>query len=422
VYAVIGAGAGGLCAARWLTEQGIPCEVLERNPGLGGIWDIRFPGSPMYESAHFISSRTLSGFRDLPMPESYPDYPSHALVLAYLRDYAEHHRLLPLVRFGSAVRGARPEGGAWLLETDGETRQYDGLVLATGQQWLPKLPDIPGRFEGEVYHSSAYHSARQLDGKRVLVVGGGNSGCDIAADAGSAGSRAFLSLRRGYWFIPKHVFGTPADVFGAKGPHLPHWIEQPLLQGLLRLLVGDLTRLGLPAPDHRLFETHPVLNSQILHSLSHGDVTVKGDVKEFRGRHAVFADGSEEELDVVIFATGYRKAFPVLPEGLHREGDVSQLFLNLCHRAHPNLFVVGFFETDGGAFPLIDLQAELVAKLVAARTRAPEKAARFDWHLKGPAPDFSDGVRFLEVERMRTYVRTYPYTRYLMARIRELTT
>ena len=421
MHGVIGAGPGGLCAARWLEAQGIPCEVLERNPDLGGIWDIRFPGSPMYESAHFISSRTLSGFRDFPMPESYPDYPGHRQVLAYLHAYAERHRLAALLRLGVSVQSARPEGEAWLVElAGGATRSYAGLVVATGGQWLPKLPRIAGAFEGEAYHSSAYRSARQLDGKRVLVVGGGNSGCDIAVDAGSAGSKAFLSVRRGYWFIPKHVFGVPADVFGSRGPHLPHWIEQPLLQALLRLLVGDVRRLGLPAPDHRLFETHPVLNSQILHSLSHGDVVMKPDLKELRGRRAFFADGSEEELDVVIFATGYRRAFPILPESVHREGDVSALFLNLCHRAHPNLFVVGFFETDGGAFPLIDLQCELLAKLIRARAAAPEKAARFDWHLRGPAPDFSDGVRFLEVDRMRNYVRTYPYSQYLNARIDEL--
>lgn len=421
VYAIIGAGPGGLCAARWLQAQGLPCEVLERNPGLGGIWDVRFPGSPMYESAHFISSRTLSGFADFPMPEGYPDYPSHRQVLAYLHSYAERHRLGPLLRFGVTVRSARPEGAGWLLELEGgEIRRYAGLLLATGQQWLPRVPSIPGTFEGESYHSSAYRSARQLDGKRVLVVGGGNSGCDIAVDAGSAGAKAFLSVRRGYWFIPKHVFGVPADVFASKGPHLPYWIEGPLLQGLLRILVGDVKRLGLPAPDHRLFETHPVLNSQILNALAHGDVAVKPDLREFRGRRAVFADGSEEELDVVIFATGYRRAFPVLSESVHREGDVSQLFLNLCHRAHANLFVVGFFETDGGAFPLIDLQCELAARLMAARAGAPEKAARFDWHLKGPAPDFSDGVRYLELERMRNYVRTYPYAHYLRERIREL--
>src|SRR5262249_58359628 len=136
-------------------------------------------------------------------------------------------------------------------------------------------------------------------------------------------------------FMRKHGCGQPADVFASKGPQLPYWIEGPLLQGLLRILVGDVRRLGLPATDHRLFQTHPVLNSQILHALSHGDVTVKPDLRELRGRRAVFADGSEEELDVVVFATGYRRAFPILSPEVHREGDVSALFLNLFHRGQP---------------------------------------------------------------------------------------
>jgi cation diffusion facilitator CzcD-associated flavoprotein CzcO len=420
-YAIIGAGPGGLCAARWMSALGLPFDLIERHPDLGGIWDIRFPGSPMYESAHFISSKTLSAFRDFPMPEGYPDYPSHRQVLAYLHAYADRHGLRAHAQFGSAVREVRPEDGGWTVAMEkGESRRYAGVILAIGQQWTPKMPGAAARFEGEAYHSSAYHSARQLDGKRVLVVGGGNSGCDIAVDAGNAAAKAFLSLRRGYWFVPKHVFGLPADVFGARGPHLPLWLERRLDERLLRLLLGDLRRLGLPAPDHRLFETHPVLNSQLLGSLAHGDVVVKPDVREFRGRRVVFADGSEEELDAVIFATGYRRRFPVLPESVHREGDVSCLYLNLCHRTQPGLFVVGFFETDGGAFPLIDLQCELIARALYAQQTQSRKARRFQKRLEGPPPDLTGGVRYLQVERMQNYVRTRPYRRCLAAAIKEL--
>ena len=420
-YAVIGAGPGGLCAARWLSALDIPFDLLERQADVGGIWDIRFPGSPMYESAHFISSKTLSGFRDFPMPDAYPDYPSHRQVLAYLRAYADRHGLRAHAQFHSAVREARPAGGAWEVELeDGAVRRYAGLILAVGLQWTPKTPSIPGAFAGEAYHSSRYRSLRQLEGKRVLVVGGGNSGCDIAVDAGHAASRALLSLRRGYWFVPKHVFGLPADVFGRRGPHVPHWLERRIEERLLRLLLGDLERFGLPRPDHHLYETHPVLNSQILHSLAHGDVAVKPDVRELRGRAVVFADGSEEEVDTIVYATGYRRVLPLLPEAVHREGDVSSLFLNLCHRSHPSLFVVGFFETDGGAFPILDLQCELVARLLKARGAEPAKAQRLARRMEGPPPDLSGGVRFLEVERMSNYVRTRPYTRCLSAAIREL--
>lgn len=416
--AIIGAGPGGLCAARWLQAHDIPFEILERQKDIGGIWDIEAPGSPIYESARFISSKTLSGFRGFPMPEGYPDYPTHRQILDYLRAYADRHELRRHAQFGATVKAATPGGRLELA--GGETRSYRGVIVATGLQWTPKLPQLAGSFEGEAIHSASYKSPKQLRGKRVLVVGGGNSGCDIAVDAGQAASKAMISLRRGYWFVPKYLFGMPADVFADSGPQLPGWLEQRLFQPLLRIIVGDLRRYGLPRPDHRLFETHPVLNSQILDSLTHGEVAVKPDVRGFAGRRVSFADGTTEEVDLVIFATGYRRRVPILPAELHREGDVSQLFLNVFQRGHPGLFVVGFFETDAGSYPLIDLQCELIARVLRLEREAPTKLATFQRRLQGPPPDFSGGVRFLRVERMSNYVRSHPYTRYLEKAIAEL--
>jgi cation diffusion facilitator CzcD-associated flavoprotein CzcO len=426
-HLVIGAGPGGLAAVRWLTACGVPFEVVERQRDVGGIWDIEAAGSPMYESAHFISSRTLSAFRDLPMPAGYPDYPGHRQVLSYLRAYADRHGARQRTEFATEVVRARPSnsgsgaGRDWEVElATGEVRRYQGVIVATGLQWTPRLPEIPGRFAGQILHSSAFRTSAQALGRRVLVVGGGNSGCDIAVDVSRTASRALLSLRRGYWFVPKHLFGVPADVFGRRGPALPRWIEQPLFERLLRVLLGDPRRLGLPAPDHRLFETHPVLNTQLLHALGHGELSVKPDVRELRERRVLFADGSEEEVDLVILATGYRRVLPVLAADVHREGEVADLFLNLCHRRHPTLFVLGFFETDAGCYPLLDLQAELVARLLQARRERPATLAGFERRSSGPPPDFSGGVRFLGVDRMSNYVRCRPYTRYLEETIREL--
>ncbi len=413
-YCLVGAGPAGLAAARWLTALGLPFEGFERHPDVGGIWNIAFPGSPMYESAHFISSKTLSGFRDFPMPESYPDYPSHRQILRYLEAYAARFDLRRHFRFGVSIEDARPaESGRWAVRLgDGTERTYAGLICAVGCEWRPFVPPLPGRFEGEVIHSREYKHPRQFEGRRVLIVGGGNSGCDIACDAARSARQALISLRRGYYFVPKHIFGKPADVFDEEGPHLPYFIERPILQGLLRLLNGDLTRLGLPRPDHSILESHPVMNTQILHALQHGDLAVRADIADLRGREVSFADGKVDEVDLIVLATGYVRGVPFLSPGLLKDDDVSELFLNVFHRREANLFVLGHFTADGGAYPLLDRQAELVARVLAARGKGSPVPA-FDRALAGRAPDFRGGVRYQKVRRMSNYLKTRPYRRYV---------
>lgn len=419
-WCVVGAGPGGLAVARWLSALGVPFDGWERQADVGGIWDIDFPGSPMYESCHFISSRTLSGYADSPMPEGWPDYPRHDLVLRYLRDYAERHRLRERFRFGVGVRAARPEGGGWTVETDDGSRHYAGLVTAVGNEWRAFAPELPGERTGELIHSSAYRSPDQLRGRRVLVVGGGNSGCDIAVDAAGVAGRAAISLRRGYHFVPKHLLGKPADVFAAQAPPLPGWLERSFFELLLRVLNGDVRRLGLPAPDHRIFETHPILNSAILDRLAHGDLAVRPDVARFSGEEVEFADGSRETHDLVILATGYTRGVPFLPPGVLPDDDVSPLALNLFHREHPGLFVVGHFTTDAGAFPILDLQAELVARAIAAQRADPTRAEGLRRRIGGRAPDFTRGVRYKPTRRMANYVSARPYKRHLARLLREL--
>lgn len=415
-YCVVGAGPAGLAAARWLKALDVHFEGLERNPGVGGIWNIGFAGSPMYESAHFISSKTLSGFRDFPMPDSYPDYPSHRQILHYLEEYATRFDLRRHFTFGVSVESARPVGDeAWAVRlSDRSERSYRGLITAVGCEWRPNLPGIPGTFAGEVLHSRDYKHPRQFEGRRVLIVGAGNSGCDIACDASRSATKALLSMRRGYHFVPKHIFGRPADVFSESGPRLPYVIERPILQALLRLLNGDVTRFGLPRPDHSILESHPVMNTQILHALGHGDLHVRPDVREFRDREVAFVDGRVDEVDVVLFATGYIRGVPFLPPGTLADDDVSDLFLNVFHSRASNLFVLGHFTADGGAYPLIDRQAEMVARVIDARRRG-RMLPRFEAAKSGNPPDFSGGVRYQNVRRMSNYIKTRPYRRYLDA-------
>lgn len=413
-YAIVGAGPSGLATARALLDAGLPFEVLERRGDVGGIWDLGDGPTPMYESAHFISSRTLSGFDDFPMPDDYPDYPGWRQIRDYIRSFADHYALRPHIRFDADVQRVSAVGdGTWEVRLDGgEVRRYRGVVLALGHNWDPVVPEYPGTFEGEAYHSFHYRSPRELAGKRVLVVGGGNSGCDIACDAAAHADRAWISLRRGYRFLPKHIFGQPVDVFFRSGPHPPAWLAQPILAGLLRLLVGDLTRHGLPAPDHRVLESHPIVNSQLLHYLAHGDIAARRDVAELRGRRVRFTDGREEEVDLIIWATGYRPRTPCLDPAL-LEGGAPPLFANLLARHAPGLFLVGHFETDGGAYPIVSRQAAVVAAAMRARERSPSAATWLDSLMAGPSPDLSGGIRYLASPRHAFYVQFDAYQRYL---------
>jgi hypothetical protein len=432
-----------------LERRGIPFRILDAGRRPGGIWDIERDDTPMYESAHFISSRTLSGFPDFPMPDSWPDYPRHDLILEYIEAYARHHDLEERISFDSTVTRARPVGDAdpgggpewsvtWRRGDSGVevTEGFSALIVATGVTWHARMPDIPGTFEGEIRHSRSYRSPDEFRGRRVLVVGGGNSGVDIACDAARSADRAWLSLRRGYHFVPKYVFGTPSDVFAHRGPALPAWLQQRVFEFLVdRVLVGDLTRFGLPKPDHPVLTSHPIMNTEVLHHLGHGDLTAKPDVTRFDGRDVVFEDGSRESVDLVLLATGYRRAYPFLrPEDLDGPDDVEaldgpdadadvealalrpdDLHLMLFHRRVPTLSFVGIFETDGAAYELLARQSELVAGVIDALRGSGAGAEMLRRRIANERADLRGGHRYVDSARHDFYVAGRPYRKALRA-------
>jgi cation diffusion facilitator CzcD-associated flavoprotein CzcO len=422
---VIGAGAAGLSAARHLQAASIPFEVIERERDVGGIWDASLPHGPVYRSAHMISSKPLTEFPDFPMPPEYPDYPSHTQALTYLRAYARHLGLYERVRFGETVeRAERTDGGEWSLSfADGATRVYSGLVVAAGVHWIPSLPEVPGRFDGETMHSCRYKTPDIFRGKRVLVVGAGNSGCDIAVEASHHAERTFLSVRRGYYYIPKYAFGRPIDQIGEISLRLrvPLVIRRPLNQLVLKAVVGSPEQFGLPRPDHRLLESHPIVNSQILLALGQGDVLPKNDVVELAGREVRFKDGTMERIDLIVFATGYHATFPFLdPAHLNSADGRPNFYLHVLHPTYENLFILGVLQPDSGVWQLMDLQARAVAGYIRA-SRDDEAGARKVRSLKrGPAPDLGGGIQYVRSERHRYEVEHSSYARRLRRLIRLL--
>ncbi|WP_075691355.1 flavin-containing monooxygenase [Corynebacterium sphenisci] len=403
---IIGAGPSGLAAAAKLAAAGIGYDHVERHSGVGGLWDIDNPYTPMYESAHFISSTRHSGYPDRPFPADAADYPSRTVIHDYLRDFAADTGVGERIRFGVAVTGIEPvDHGYRVSFDDGSTRIHDHVICASGTLAEPVLPEIPGEFAGEYRHSSSYRSIDELRGRRVLIIGAGNSGADIACDAAQAAAHAEISMRRGYWFIPKHILGRPSDDFTVAGPRLPVRLEQLITQAYLRLHFGDLRRLGIPKPDHRVFEAHPVLNDQLIHHLRHGDIAVRPDVAAFEGSAVRFVDGTTGDYDLVLACTGYRHCIPYARGLFGGDDAMSGLYLRFAHRGHPGLWAPGMIETNSGAFGIIDRQAEIIARVIGAAGTA--RADDFHRRAATATPDLTGGLRFVDSDRHRGYADSH---------------
>ena len=415
-YAVIGAGPSGLSAARALQKAGIAFDGYEASRGVGGLWDIENPRSTMYESAHLISSRTTTEFAEFPM-DSDADYPSHRTLIRYFRDFADHFGITERFRFDTRVTAVtREDDGSWMLRAEGPdgaaARRYAGVILANGTLAEPNVPTFPGEFTGDILHTSAYKSATQLTGKRVLVIGAGNSGCDIAVDAVHHAASVDMSVRRGYYFVPRYLFGKPSDTLN-QGRPLPARIKQFVDTRVLKAFTGDPVRFGFPRPDYKLYESHPIVNTLILNHLGQGDLRIRPDVDRFDGRTVHFRDGSSGEYDMVLLATGYTLDYPfVTREDLNWTGWSPKLFLNVFPPSFNGLYMMGMLEASGIGWQGRYEQAELIASYLAALADRPEAASDFRRRVAGePWPDLTGGYKYLGLERMSYYVNKDAYRR-----------
>lgn len=422
-YLIIGAGPAGLATAVALKKATISFDMVDAGQKVGGIWDIERGDTPMYDSAHFISSKTLSGFQDFPMPSGYPDYPSHHLVQAYLESYAAHHRLAGDIRFQTKVKAVEPLGKDWKVTFEGgESRTYRGVVCATGITWHQNLPSIEGDFGGTVLHSFDYRDTSIFEGKRVLIIGGGNSGCDIACDAARVAKRAYISLRRGYYFLPKYTLGMPSNLFKEKYKLPNKYLDTKVSELLLnKVLVGNLENYGLSKPDHGLMESHPIMNSRLLHYLGHGDIVAKKDVLRFSGKQVVFADGTTESIDVIIAATGYKRSFPFLAEtALPKKKDQKEidLYLEIFSKSHDNLFFVGGIEVASAVFGLFSLQGALIAAYLQAKEHSTNSYQNFLSDKQTKRINLIGKNKYIDSMRHHRYVDKVRYQKILQQQLK----
>ena len=423
-YCIIGAGASGLAVAKSFVERGIPFDCLEREQDIGGLWNFATESGIVYETTHLVSSISSTGFDDLPMlDEDYPEYPSHERVLGYFRDFVRTFGLAPHIQFGKAVTKVAPRRDRlWEVAVAGEPepRTYLGVVLASGHHDTPRMPTYPGTFAGEILHSRAYKSPLQVRDKRVLVVGCGNSAADIVADAAHGRSQVFLSIRRGYWFVPKFLLGFPTgDLLSTvEMVPLPRLVRRWLFQGALWLLQGPPSRYRLPDPDYAIDQAHPTMTDEIPRLVAHGDLTVKPEIASYDGSRVLFKDGSVETIDTIVFATGYQPIIPFIDEALMFAPDGRpRLLLNAVHPEHDGLFAAGLAQANGSMWRLADYQGRLIANLVVAGQSAPERAKQVRAHLASYAGGGYSRT-FVASDRHRLEVNYYDYRRLMLRLIR----
>lgn len=412
-WCIVGAGPAGLAAIKNFRARGIAVEAFEREDDVGGNWYFGKPSSSVYASTHMISSKRLTEYSDFPMPKSFPPYPSHRQALAYLRDYARHFDLYESIAFNTSIVRATPLDAGWEVElSNGETRRYAGLVVANGHHWDPLRPTIPGEFTGEQLHTHDYKTPEVLAGKRVLVIGAGNSGCDLAVEAAQFAESACISLRRGYHFLPKFAFGRPIDSGNERLQRwrLPLWLRRGISSLFTLAAIGRPETYGLPRPDHKLFETHPIINSQLLYFVGHGRIGVRPGIAEFAGREVVFTDGRRETFDLIVYATGYHIRVPFLDRGLlFDERDRPRLHLNVFPPHREDLLVIGLIQPNSGLWGLADWQAKLATGYLVAKQKRPQLV---DWLTREIArghDDLSGGIHYLTSPRHALEVEYYSY-------------
>jgi Flavin-binding monooxygenase-like len=382
-YLIVGAGPAGLAVARLMKARGHRFVQVDRNGGVGGMWNTKFH-TPLYNSVKLITSREMSGFLANPMPASFPNFPDRKQALEYLQRYFQETGSLPDVRLGIGVRNVSPAGRhQWRVTfDDGAAELFDGILMASGFNQVPHMPSGYRKFKGTVIHSSDYWAPDEFSGQRVLVVGCGNSAIDIAAECLPTSATVDLSIRRSRWWLPLYLDGVPSD-----RPDLASLdINDPLCalknQLKLRERLLDMNERfvtgGWSLPDTLPMEI-PFIESPNLPALLGGSRrVVKGAIAAIDESRVHFVDSSSDEYDALIVCSGYRDDVPYLDDSLKGMGGY---ILNTFNGRHPGLYALNNLHSDLGGFWSAELSAQLVVLFLDAVEKEDDSAwgRLLDW-------------------------------------------
>ena len=367
---IIGAGPAGLAMGACLRQRGIKALIFEAGDAPGYTW------RRLYERLHLHTVKALSGLPGLPMPRQFPRYPSRAQVVEYLAAYAKHFDLT--IETGCPVTRAAPEADGWRVTTAKGDYHARVLVSATGIFSHPALITYPGMddFKGQALLASAYWDAAPFAGQRVLVVGAGNTGAEIAVDLAEHGVQATIAIRAGANVVPRDLLGVPIQRWAFVIAALPRSITDKIAPVLLRRSEQRQMRAGLPRPTQGVLDRKgiPIIGLELLQHTQQGKVAVAGAIERFTQTGVLFADGQERPFDSVILATGYRPALDYLEGAVPLDGEGFPRMDGLRAADAPDLYFIGMIYNIRGTLYNIAREAPIIAEQIAQRLAVPEVA------------------------------------------------
>ena len=380
---IIGAGSSGITAAKTLREHNISFDCFEKGSQIGGNWRFNNDNgmSSAYRSLHINTNRMIMAYSDFPMPAEYPMFPHHSHIINYFDDYVNYFGIREDIQFNTEVKNVtRNNDGTYTVETDNGSYLYENVIIANGHHWNPRFPEpaFKGNFTGEILHSHFYKEVEQLKGKDILVVGIGNSAVDIACEAARTYSgNVVISTRSGANIVPNWLWSIPFDSLASSlTSKLPIAIQRLFLSSALRLARGKQEDFGVPKPKRPLLSEHPTLSQDLLNLSGRGLVKFKPNIKEFRGKTVVFEDGTEQDFDMIVYATGYKVTFPFLKDQSFNVSETNdfRLYKKVVHPDFAGLFFLALIQPLGAIMPLAEVQSKWIAKILKGETNLPNKA------------------------------------------------
>ena len=365
---IIGAGPGGLAVAGRLAKRGEPFEVIEMASEVGAAWVAH------YDRLHLHTAKDLSALPHMAFPQDYPLYVSKSQLVNYMRDYASHFGIFP--HFGERAVSVKNVGGKWLTTTAlGTVFESDNVVVGTGFNRVPVVPKWPGMdlFEGALQHARDYKNGAAFAGKRVLVVGMGNTGAELALDLHEHGAVPFISARGPVNVVLRDFLGKPTQYTAVKLQRYPTWVSDMVSTVLQKIMVGDLSKYGLQrprmAPSKQLRELGktPVIDLGTVDLIKKGAVGILPGIKAFNAHSVVFTDGHELEFDAVILATGYQSRVADFID------DMAQVLNHLGEPKAPvipgrsGLYFIGFGAYAGGILRSIHMNSKQIVEHLLER-------------------------------------------------------